>query len=52
MSLRIGQKFSNKFLKNIEKSYKTVTNEEDIYYTFSPHNNNNNMEDVTATTAQ
>ncbi|GBC32833.1 uncharacterized protein OCT59_007153 [Rhizophagus irregularis] len=74
MSFRIGRKFSKKFLKNIEKSYKTVTNEEDIYYTYSPRNkdnnknmsnktdnqnvttnianNDNNMEDVTITTAQ
>ncbi|PKY40243.1 hypothetical protein RhiirA4_453575 [Rhizophagus irregularis] len=42
MSFRIGRKFSNKFLKNIEKSYKTITNEEDIYNTYNTHNKNNN----------
>ncbi|PKB96277.1 hypothetical protein RhiirA5_385444 [Rhizophagus irregularis] len=50
MSLRIGRKFSKKFLKNIEKSYKTVTNEEDIYYTFSPHNKNNNNKKMSSKT--
>ncbi|PKY58838.1 hypothetical protein RhiirA4_481093 [Rhizophagus irregularis] len=42
MSLKIRKKFSNKFLKNIEKSYKTVTNEEDIYHTYNPQYKNNN----------
>ncbi|PKY54423.1 hypothetical protein RhiirA4_426770 [Rhizophagus irregularis] len=43
MSFSIGKKFSNKFLKNIEKSYKNVSNEEDIYYTYNPKNKNNNQ---------
>ncbi|PKY53512.1 hypothetical protein RhiirA4_471777 [Rhizophagus irregularis] len=44
MSLNIGKKFSKKFLKNIEKSYRSVSNEEDIYYTYSsPNKYNNNM---------
>src|SRR6185503_4492750 len=42
MSFRIGRKFSKKFLKNIEKTYKTYSNEEDIYHTYSPNNKNNN----------
>ncbi|PKB99821.1 hypothetical protein RhiirA5_505521 [Rhizophagus irregularis] len=35
MSFNIGKKFSKKFLKNIEKNYRPVTNDEDIYLTYS-----------------
>ncbi|CAG8723209.1 3500_t:CDS:2, partial [Rhizophagus irregularis] len=43
MSFNIGKKFSKKFLKNIEKSYRSVTNEEDIYFTYSSPNTVKNM---------
>jgi hypothetical protein len=43
MSFNIRKKFSKKFIKNIEKSYRSVTNEEDIYYTYSSPNKNTNM---------
>ncbi|PKY58276.1 hypothetical protein RhiirA4_480046 [Rhizophagus irregularis] len=44
MSFNIGKKFSKKFLKNIEKTYRSVSNEEDIYYTYSsPNKKYNNM---------
>ncbi|UZO08313.1 uncharacterized protein OCT59_028571 [Rhizophagus irregularis] len=43
MSFAIGKKFLKKFLKNLEKSYRPVTNEEDIYYTYSSPNKKNNM---------
>ncbi|POG63192.1 hypothetical protein GLOIN_2v1784347 [Rhizophagus irregularis DAOM 181602=DAOM 197198] len=43
MSFAIGKKFSKKFLKNLEKSYHPVTNEEDIYFTYSSPNKRNNM---------
>ncbi|PKC64456.1 hypothetical protein RhiirA1_442841 [Rhizophagus irregularis] len=43
MSFNIGKKFSKKFLKNIEKSHRSVTNEEDIYFTYSSPNTVRNM---------
>ncbi|CAG8750970.1 14648_t:CDS:2, partial [Rhizophagus irregularis] len=43
MSFAIGKKFSKKFLKNLEKSYRPVTNDEDIYLTYSSPNKRNNM---------
>ncbi|POG77255.1 hypothetical protein GLOIN_2v1837664 [Rhizophagus irregularis DAOM 181602=DAOM 197198] len=43
MSFAIGKKFLKKFLKNLEKSYRPVTNDEDIYLTYSSPNKRNNM---------
>ncbi|CAG8758417.1 5987_t:CDS:2, partial [Rhizophagus irregularis] len=36
----IGKKFSNKFLKNLEKNYRPISNDEDIYLTYSSSNKN------------
>ncbi|CAB4472617.1 unnamed protein product [Rhizophagus irregularis] len=41
MSRNTRSKFSQKILKNIEKTYHSTTDKEDIYRTFAPNVNNN-----------
>ncbi|CAB5383216.1 unnamed protein product [Rhizophagus irregularis] len=52
MSRNTRSKFSQKILKNIEKTYHSTTDKEDIYRTFAPNVNNNRnrkMSNISAT---
>ncbi|PKB96535.1 hypothetical protein RhiirA5_434671 [Rhizophagus irregularis] len=49
MTPSIRKKFSKKFIKNLEKSYRSVSNEEDIYNTYSSSNKNGNRNNKMST---